>query len=111
MAATDQTYRNQRILDIVFAVSCVLMLVSIIGMFAQDYNREWKTEQRRFQDVEVALSDRAALRALPDPDEISKAEDKVKEARQEVDQNQPRIDEIDRHAGRTDAERAFHRIE
>src|SRR6266851_2409709 len=26
MAATDQTYRNQRTLDIAFAVSCVLML-------------------------------------------------------------------------------------
>ena len=30
MAATDQTYRNQRTLDIVFAVSCILMLVGTL---------------------------------------------------------------------------------
>ena len=35
MAATDQTYRNQKTLDIVFAVSCVLMLLSMVWMFVR----------------------------------------------------------------------------
>ena len=45
MAASDQTYRNQRTLDVVFGVSCLLMLVSIVWMFAQDYYRPFKVEQ------------------------------------------------------------------
>ena len=36
MAATDQNYRNQYALDIVFAVSSILMLVSVLWMFVQD---------------------------------------------------------------------------
>jgi hypothetical protein len=36
MAATDQPYRNQNTLDVVFGVSCVLMLVTTGWMFWQD---------------------------------------------------------------------------
>ena len=61
MAATDQTYRNQYSLDVVFAVSSILMLVSIVWMLVQDFQREWKTEQRVFRDVEVAMAQREAL--------------------------------------------------
>jgi mono/diheme cytochrome c family protein len=85
MAATDQTYRNQRTLDIVFAVSCLLMLLSIIGMFVQDYNRSYKVEQRVFRDVEEAIADRQALQALPDPDRIAETEKEVAAAQESLD--------------------------
>ena len=52
MAATDQTYRNQKTLDVVFGVSCLLMLLSTMWMFVQDYDREYKPIQRKFRDVE-----------------------------------------------------------
>jgi mono/diheme cytochrome c family protein len=65
MAATDQTYRNQRTLDIVFAVSCVLMLLGTLWMLVQDYNREFKTVQRQFRDVETALNERILFEMLP----------------------------------------------
>jgi mono/diheme cytochrome c family protein len=65
MAATDQTYRSQKALDVVFAVSGILMLLSLVWMFAADYFREFKTEQRRFRDVETAMAERDLLRALP----------------------------------------------
>src|SRR6266545_12107 len=84
MAATDQTYRNQKALDIVFAVSSIAMLVSMIGMFIQDYNREWKTEQREFRDVEAAMFTRQAIMELPDAkryEEVKKAVEKAREAR------------------------------
>ena len=48
MAATDQTYRKQYTLDIVFGASSVLMLVSIVLMFAQDYYRPFKTRAACF---------------------------------------------------------------
>src|SRR5438477_13029824 len=66
MAATDQTYRSQRMLDVVFGVSCLLMLLSVVWMFAQDYYRDFKVEQREFRDVETALAERAMLNLLPD---------------------------------------------
>lgn len=81
MAATDQNYRNQRALDIVFAVTSILMLLSVLWMFVQDYNREFKKEQRRFRDVESALAQRLALDQLPTNDAIDAAKKAVKDAR------------------------------
>ena len=66
MAATDQNYRNQKGLDIVFGVSCVLMLLSVVWMFWQDYSREFKVEQRDFRDVEAAVAERQMLQLVPD---------------------------------------------
>jgi mono/diheme cytochrome c family protein len=86
MAATDQTYRHQKTLDIVFAVSCVLMLVSIIWMFADDYNREFKHVQREFRDVDDALTQRAMLERLPKVEEVDAASATVTSARREFDQ-------------------------
>jgi mono/diheme cytochrome c family protein len=86
MAATDQNYRSQRTLDIVFAVSCVLMLVSVFWMFAQDYNREFKKVQREFRDVDEALTQRAMLDKLPDKEKVEAASTAVTQARQELNQ-------------------------
>src|SRR6266850_6435544 len=83
MAATDQTYRSQRALDIVFGISCLLMLLSVVWMFAQDYYRDFKVEQREFRDVETALSERAMLTMLPDEQrtqDIQAAEHKLADA-------------------------------
>ncbi len=85
MAATDQTYRNQKALDIVFAVSSIVLLVSIIWMFVQDYNREWKTEQREFRDVEAAMFTRQAIADMPDPDRYRKAQADLDTARKALD--------------------------
>src|SRR6266851_3702121 len=75
MAATDQTYRNQRWLDIVFGVTCVLMLVSVVWMFWQDYGREFKVEQRDFRDVEAAVSERQMLKLVPDQKQLEEIEE------------------------------------
>src|SRR5437660_11983754 len=78
MAATDQTYRSQRTLDVVFAASCVLMLLSTVWMLWDDYNRPWKAEQRRFRDVETARNQRLMLEQLPDPEEVTVRTEEVK---------------------------------
>ena len=54
MAATDKHYRDQNSLDVVFALSSIAMFVGLVLMLVQDYNREYKQEQRVFRDVEVA---------------------------------------------------------
>lgn len=86
MAATDKHYRDQNTLDIVFAVSSIAMLVSLVWMFLQDYNREFKHEQRLFRDVEAALFERLAVDQLPDAEEYRKAEEAVTVARNRRDE-------------------------
>ncbi len=81
MAATDQNYRSQRILDIVFAVSCVLMLASLLWMFVDDYNRDFKKVQKHFRLVDDTLTVRGMLEKLPDVDAVTAASEKVAQKR------------------------------
>lgn len=84
MAASDQTYRSQRILDIVFAVSCVLMLGSIVWMFVQDYNRDFKKVQRTFREVDDALLARSMLEKMPPAEKVTSASEAAEQARNKV---------------------------
>ena len=71
MAATDKPYRNQKTLDIVFAVSCILMLVSIVWMLVADYNREYKNgPDAPSATWNRSLDERQMLAQLPDPAEV-----------------------------------------
>lgn len=54
MPATEETWRDQYKLHIVFAVSSALMFVSIVAMMAEDHLREWKATQREFRRLDAA---------------------------------------------------------
>jgi len=87
MAATDAFYRNQKTLNIIFAVSSIVMLVSIVAMFMEDYNREWKAEQRIFRDVEEEMTKRAVLAAAPSEEslgDVIRAERTLAEAKKSL---------------------------
>src|SRR4051794_27057620 len=73
MAASDKTYRNQRTLHVVFAISSLAMLVTTVWMFWDDYNRPFKKEQKLFRHVEEELARRSALDTAPDDDALNKA--------------------------------------
>jgi len=45
MPATEQTWRNQTKMHVIFAVSGVIMLVATVWMMAADHLREWKDWQ------------------------------------------------------------------
>lgn len=101
MAASDQNYRSQRALDIVFGVSSVLMLLSVVWMFAQDYFRDYKVEQRQFRDVESAIANRQMIAMVPDQetlDAIKATQEKLANAltvRGDVDREyRPKFDAI-----------------
>jgi len=94
MAATDQSYRNQYSLDIVFSVSSILMLASIVWMLADDYQREYKTEQRQFRDVEMALAQRDALSKMPSLADFEAAKKAVEDAREKRTKKQHEVDEL-----------------
>src|SRR5262245_40992418 len=88
MAATDKHYRDQPFLDLVFALSCLAMLCALVWMFVQDYNGEWKTEQRVFYDVKSEMAMRQALEQMPEPAEVKAAEEEVAAARKSRDEDQ-----------------------
>jgi cbb3-type cytochrome oxidase cytochrome c subunit len=91
MAATDQHYRSQRLLDIVFGATCLVMLLSLVWMFADDYYRAFKVEGRDFRDIEEGMAFRQLLREVPDDakaEEIAQAEEKLREARKDRDDKQ-----------------------
>src|SRR5262245_556002 len=96
MAATDKPYRSQRALDIVFGVSCVLMLLTTLWMFAQDYNRDFKAVQRTFRDVEAAVAERDMVDKLPAPGEVAQKRDALRSAREELEQKKKELAPIER---------------
>ncbi|HVX15533.1 MAG TPA: PDZ domain-containing protein [Pirellulales bacterium] len=57
MPANEQTWRDQKLLHVVFGVTSIVMLLSTIWMLAKDHSREWKNYQRRFQRLEAYTAD------------------------------------------------------
>src|SRR5436309_1084847 len=91
MAATDQTYRNQRALDIVFGASCGLLLLTTVWMFVQDANRDFKAVQRPCRDIETGMSEREMLVKLPDPELVQAKRNVVTKAHQEVEDTKKQV--------------------
>jgi cbb3-type cytochrome oxidase cytochrome c subunit len=52
MPASEETYRRQPTLHLVFAISSIAMLLSTVWMVMADHLRPWKQVQRQFQLVE-----------------------------------------------------------
>src|SRR5581483_6055477 len=53
MPANEQTWRDQKLLHVVFGLTSIIMLLSTIWMMAKDHNREWKVYQRQFSNLEA----------------------------------------------------------
>ena len=62
MPASEQTWRNQRTLHVVFGASAVVMAIATVMMMARDHNREWKdwTLKDRQKDAWMIQSRRDA---------------------------------------------------
>ena len=88
MPATEETYRRQPTLHLVFAISSVAMLLSTVWMVMADHMRPWKEVQRKFQSVE-----REKLEAAE--------KEKLEEQKQKY---QAQIDEIDAKIQAADAD-------
>ena len=53
MPATEQTWRNLRILHVVFAIGAIALLLATVWMLAADHDRPWKRYARGFRNVET----------------------------------------------------------
>ena len=51
MPATEQTWRDQKKLHFIFAISSVIMLLTTIWMFTRDSNRQWKIFQGKSRKI------------------------------------------------------------
>ena len=88
MPASEETYRRQPTLHLVFAISSIAMLLSTVWMVMADHLRPWKQVQREFQLVEREKLEAAEKQKLE--------EQKTKYQKQ--------IDEIDAKIQAADAE-------
>src|ERR1700687_5103137 len=57
MPATESTWRDLKLMHVVFGVSSVAMLLTTVWMLAADHNRSWKEYQRTFRDIETWSAD------------------------------------------------------
>ena len=53
MPATEQTWRNLKLLHVVFGISAIVLLLTTIAMLAADHARPWKKYQREFRALET----------------------------------------------------------
>ncbi len=86
MPATEQTWRDSKLLHVVFGITSLVMLVATMWMLAADHQREWKKFQRAFREVEtgtakarIAQQDNEQYHA-----ELDKLEWALVEAREEL---------------------------
>jgi len=65
MPATEQTWRNHKVLHILFGASALLMMLATLWMVAKDHNREWKQWQLtdRKKEAQVVQARRDLLEA------------------------------------------------
>lgn len=56
MPATEQTWRDSKLMHAVFGISSVVMLIGTMWMLAADHQREWKQYQRNFREVETGTA-------------------------------------------------------
>src|SRR5689334_7476368 len=104
MPATEETYRRQPTLHIVFAISSIAMLMSIVWMIMADHLRPWKQVQREFHDVE-----REKLKATEQQkkkEQLETAQGKIQEIDGKIKQAQQEAAQRDRAAaiGKLDSE-------
>ena len=53
MPATEQTWRNLKLLHVVFAATAVALLVATVFVLTGDHNRPWKQYAREFRELET----------------------------------------------------------
>ncbi|MGD9646156.1 MAG: hypothetical protein AB7U73_10635 [Pirellulales bacterium] len=91
MPATETTWRDIKLVHVIFGLTSLFLLIGTIWMLAADHDREWKQYQRDFRDVQVWSIN--ARRAELETGEFKKQQDeleaKLAETRREVPPPEP----------------------
>ncbi|MBI3838495.1 MAG: c-type cytochrome [Planctomycetia bacterium] len=83
MPATEQTWRDSKLMHLIFGISSLAMLATTIWMLAADHRREWKDYQRKFRQVETWTAQARISQQESDQyhKELNQAEDALAKAR------------------------------
>ena len=95
MPASEETYRRQPTLHLVFAISSIAMLLSTVWMVMADHLRPWKQVQREFQLVEREKLEAAEKEKLEEQKakyqkQIDEIDAKIQEAEADAETRAPR---------------------
>jgi len=77
-----------------FAISSILLMISMLAMVQYDYVREWKGWQRKFRTLEIEKTKKAlanANAALASNEEFKETQKKLEKARSKVRKNEVKI--------------------
>ena len=101
MPATEETYRKQSTLHIVFGVSSIAMLLAIVWMIMADHLRPWKEVQRQFHHVEEAKISASREKAELDQKknyqaQIDALDAKIKKAEENTEERASEIRKLDK---------------
>jgi cbb3-type cytochrome oxidase cytochrome c subunit len=101
MPATEETYRRQPNLHIIFAISSIAMLLSIVWMIMADHLRPWKQVQREFQQVErekLKAAEKEALKKQQSEAQakIDQIDNEIKQAEQGATTRYAEISRLDK---------------
>jgi len=100
---------NVDFLNVVFAASSLFLLLSVVWMVWDDYNREWKKTQRHFSDLEVQVTQaqlQQATRAV-DQNKLKQLQAQEAAAQKNVEANRGKVDELQKKL--TDADNTLFR--
>jgi mono/diheme cytochrome c family protein len=88
---------NVDFLNVVFAASSLFLLLSTIWMVWDDYDREWKSTQRRFNQLELEVTQANLAQAGRNVDrtKLSALEASLEAAKKNVDANQAKVKELE----------------
>jgi len=53
MPATEQTWRNLKVLHVVFGIGAIVLLIATVWMLVADHDRPWKKYARGFRNIET----------------------------------------------------------
>ncbi len=87
---------NVDFLNVVFAASSLFLFLSVIWMVWDDYDREWKNTQRRFEQLEYQVT-QAQLRQAAgavDKNKVASLRAQERSAQQNVVANQKKVDDL-----------------
>ena len=87
---------NVDFLNVVFAASSLFLFLSVVWMVWDDYDRDWKSTQRRFAQLEYQVTQaqlQQATRAV-DQGKLKQLQAQLQEATKKVVANQAKVDEL-----------------
>jgi mono/diheme cytochrome c family protein len=87
---------NVDFLNVVFAASSLFLFLSVVWMVWDDYDREWKSTQRRFAQLEYQVTQaqlQQAGRAV-DRNKLTQLQAQEAAARKSIQTNQAKVDEL-----------------